>query len=307
MDSYFDEFAEVKSGRIQFVGGETALAAAQNSEIIDMVKELCERRGVKILFHTNTNGLELNEDILNFYHKLSNLTISLDGPKHMHDAQRKALDDKGSPFDRTVCNINELVRLGMREKIRVQSAVSDDGMNKDCMIGFYKILLMNGVKFENISYNTSVPTEWHNPGEKFKDARRNPFPIPCCKYRWMSDFTVCTDNNIYCDYFDTTEKNRMGNLLDPIKQIATRHRQIISSNMPVLHDPQCQKCPVIGICWGNCCNTYHLHKPSEICDAEGLHKRAQEAAKQGFISDFAFGRKPQVNYPPAEESGLVQS
>lgn len=290
MESYLDRFESVKSGRIQFVGGETALTARRNIEAIDRVEELCSRRGVKVGFHTNTNGLELNEDILEFYGRLSEFTISLDGPKHLHDAQRKALDEKGSPFDRTVANINELVRLGMRDKVRVQSAVSDEGMNRDCIVSFYKTLLMNGVKFENILYNTSVPTEWHEPGERFKDARRNPFPVPCCKYRWMSDFTVCTDNNIYCDYFDTTEANRIGSLSDPIEKIAESHRRQIEANMPVLHDPKCQECPVIGMCWGNCCNTYHLHKPSELCDAEGLHERAKRAASAGKLVDFMFGK-----------------
>lgn len=290
MDSYFDEFKDVEKGRVQFVGGETALAARKNIEIIDRVQDLCDRKGVKVYFHTNTNGLELDDDILEFYSKLSDLTISLDGPKHLHDAQRKALDGQGSPFDRTMETINRLVSVGMGEKLRVQSAVSDEGMNKECIASFYKSLLMNGVKLENILYRVSVPTEWHDPGEKFKDARRNPFPIPCCKYRWMSDFTVCSDNNIYCDYFDTSEKNRMGSLSDSIDKLSERHRQLIESNMPVLHDEKCNSCPVIGICWGNCCNTHHLHKPSDLCDAEGLYRRSKNAAAQGKLKDFVYGR-----------------
>jgi len=290
MDSYFGAFSKLTGGRIQFVGGETALTAKKNIEAIERVTDLCNTRGVKIRFHSNTNGLELDEDILDFYTKLSNFTISLDGPKHLHDAQRKALDGRGSPFDRTMENIGRLVSLGMRDKIMVQSAVSDEGMNKECILSFYKSLLMTGVKFENIHYKVSVPTEWHDPGEKFKEARASPFPVPCCKYRWMTDFTVCTDNNIYCDYFDTTEKNKIGSLLDPIENLATKHRQLIETNMPVLHDPKCKSCPVIGICWGNCCNTYNLYKPSEICDAEGLHERAKKAASAGKLFDFAMCR-----------------
>lgn len=290
MDSYFEVYPDLKKGRIQFVGGESALAAKKNIEIIDRVQELCNRRGVEIKFHSNTNGLELDQDILQFYERLSNFTISLDGPKHLHDAQRKALDGKGSPFDRTMDNIRQLVSLGMRDKIMVQSAVSDEGMSKECIFSFYKSLLMSGVKFENIHYNVSVPTEWHDPGEKFKEARRNPFPIPCCKYRWMSDFTVCTDNNVYCDYFDTTEKNKIGSLSDSIEDLSRNHRLLIEGNMPVLQDPKCQSCPVIGICWGNCCNTYHIHKPSEICDADGLHERVKKAAAAGRLKDFTMGR-----------------
>ena len=289
MSAYFDAFPDLKNGRIQFVGGETALTADKNVEIMDRATELCAGKGVEIMFHSNTNGLELDDDILRFYARLSKFTISLDGPKHLHDAQRKALDDKGSPFDRTMDTIRRLVSAGMRDKIMVQASVSDEGMNKESIVSFYKSLLVSGVKFENINYNVSVPTEWHDPGESFKDARRNPFPVPCCKYRWMSDFTVCTDNNLYCDYFDTTEKNRIGSLSDSIEVLSSTHRRLIEDNMPVLHDPKCQSCPVIGICWGNCCNTYHLHKPSDICDAEGLLKRTQAAASRGELVSFVKG------------------
>lgn len=289
LDAYLDEFDTVKGGRIQFVGGESALTARHNIEVMDRVEELCERKGRKIRFHSNTNGFDLDEDIIEYYKRLTNLTISLDGPKHLHDAQRKSADSEDSPFDRTVSNVRKLVELGMRDKVRVQSAVSDEGMNRECITSFYKTLLMNGVKFENISYNVSVPTKWHDPGERFKDSQRNPMPIPCCKFRWMADFTVCTDNNIYCDYFDVTEGNRIGSLSDPVKEIAEQHKKAIREKLPVLHDPKCQQCPVLGICWGHCCNLHGIYKPSDLCDAEGLYKRAQEAAEKGALVEFMMG------------------
>jgi len=290
LKSYFSRFPTVRRGRIQFIGGEPALTASYNLEVMDAVSRLAESSGVNMRFHTNTNGFDLNDEIVEFYSRLSDLTISLDGPKELHDAQRKALDGSESPFERTLANINRLMGMGMRDKTLVQAAVGDEGANRESAVSFYKSLLMNGVRFDKIRYAFSVPTRSYDPGEKFKDARRAPFPVPCCKYRWMADFVICSDNNIYCDYFDASEGNRIGSLADPIEDIANNHRSSILENMPVLNDPKCQSCPVIGLCWGNCCNLNGLVRPSEICDREGLYEDAKKAAAEGVLEDFMYRR-----------------
>ena len=289
LSRYLDSFGGLKKGRIQFIGGEAALTARRNVDVMNFVEKTCKDRGVDIKFHTNTNCYDLNDDIIEYYDRLTEFTVSLDGPKHLHDAQRKAVGDKSSAFDRTIANIRTLVSLGMRDKIRIQAAVSDEGMTEESILSFYKTLLMNGVLFKNIKYSLSVPTKTHEPGERFKEARRKPFPMPCCKYRWMGDFTVCNDNKDYCDYFDISEKNRLGSLDDSMDDLAARHRSIIMS-MPAMNDPKCQKCPVIGLCWGNCCNLNGLYKPSELCDAEGLYENARVAAAEGRLSDFMYRR-----------------
>lgn len=288
--SYLERFPRVKKGRIQFIGGEPSLTASYNIKVMEAVRELSDSCGVQIGFHTNTNCFDMNEEILEFYSNLSNLTVSLDGPKELHDAQRKALDGSESPFERTLANINTLVRRGMRDKMLVQAAVGDEGATKEAAVSFYKSLLMNGVRFDKIRYAFSVPTKHYEPGEKYKEARRAPFPVPCCKYRWMADFVVCSDNKIYCDYFDVSKGNEIGSLGDPIDDISARHREAILANMPVLHDPKCQSCPVIGLCWGNCCNLNGLTKPSELCDQEGLHKDAKAAAEAGELVEFMYRR-----------------
>lgn len=291
LSRYLDAFGTVNRGRIQFIGGESALTARRNIEVIDSVERLCVERGVEMKFHTNTNGYELNDDIIEYYSRLSDFSVSLDGPKHLHDAQRKALGEKSSAFDRTVSNIRSLVSMGMQEKISVQAAVTDEGMTEENILSFYKTLLMNGVLLDNIMYNLSVPTKTHKPGEKFKEARRKPFAMPCCKYRWMGDFTVCNDDNVYCDYFDISEKNRLGSLDDSMESLAERHKSIVMS-MPAMNDPKCQMCPVIGLCWGNCCNLNGLYKPSELCDAEGLFNDTKKAASSGRLRDFMYLKAP---------------
>jgi radical SAM protein with 4Fe4S-binding SPASM domain len=282
---YLEKYPSVKKGRIQFVGGEAALTARTNIEVIDSIEKMCLERGVDMKFHTNTNCYELNPDIKEYYSRLTEFTISVDGPKHLHDAQRKSISDKSSAFNNTIDNISELVAAGMREKMAVQAAVGDEGMSEENILSFYKTMLMVGVKYERISYAFSVPTKTYDPGEKYKKARRRPFPIPCCKYRWMGDFTICNDNKVYCDYFDISEKNMLGDLSDDMDIIAERHGRIIKT-MPALNDPKCQSCPVIGLCWGNCCNLNGLCRPSELCDAEGLYNDAKAAASKGDLQDF---------------------
>jgi radical SAM protein with 4Fe4S-binding SPASM domain len=106
----------------------------------------------------------------------------------------------------------------------------------------------------------------------------------------MADFVVCSDNNIYCDYFDVSEVNKIGSLTDSAEHVAANHKRSILANMPVLNDPKCQVCPVIGLCWGNCCNMNGLVRPSEMCDREGLYNDAKKAAEEGQLIGFMYRR-----------------
>ena len=288
--AYVKKYPSVESGRFQFIGGEPALRSKFNCEIITAIKNLCEEIGLKHYIGCTTNGYELNDDILEFYRVLDGFTVSVDGPKHLHDKQRKPLLPclpNLSPFDKTIQTIKTLVKSGMRDKITVQASLDDDGFNEEVITSFYKTLLMAGIKYESIMFGTIVPTakkpEMQN---KFVEVCANrPYTNVCCKYRMMHDFVVDSSNNIFCDYFDADQGNCLGKLSDDIEKLAKEHKKIITAEMSVLNDDKCKKCPVIGICWGWCCNTKHMI-PSEHCSPDNLQRRVEENGKVGNLKNF---------------------
>lgn len=295
LKSYLARYPSIEEGRLQFIGGEAALRAEFNLELIRESRKICDDFGVTPRFATTTNCFEMNEAIIEFYSNIGDLTVSLDGTKEFHDKQRKALDGDDSPYDKTLRNIEKLVELGMRDKIMVQASLVDEAINEDVITSFYKELLMVGVRFEKIRFGSIVPTEHHpEKSERFLGAcRGGVFPVPCCKYRFMHDFVVDSTNRIYCDYFDAAQKNYLGELSDPIEQIEAAHIKQINDQMEVLNDEKCKACPVVGICWGWCCNINKTMRPSEHCDQEGLHARAIENARSGNLINFY--RDPRKN------------
>jgi radical SAM protein with 4Fe4S-binding SPASM domain len=284
IENLVSEYPSISSGSINFIGGEPSLRSDENVEIIERLSSL---KHIKVGFSTTSNGTVCDEKSLRFFSTLDRIIISLDGPESTHNAQRKPLDSDKNPFLLTVRTINTLASMGMRDKLMVQASLQEDVTTKENLVELYKILLMNGVKFENITTGFICPTK-HNPkldDEFVSIHRRFARARPCCKYRFMNKFVVDNSNNVYCDYFDANGSNMLGSLSDPISKIAENHERIIRESFSVLNDPKCKKCPVIGLCWGWCANTKGLN-PSDYCDQELLIRKAKENAAKGNLVNF---------------------
>jgi sulfatase maturation enzyme AslB (radical SAM superfamily) len=62
--------------------------------------------------------------------------------------------------------------------------------------------------------------------------------------------------------------------------------------MPVLNDPTCLSCPVIGYCWGGCAHSEALKRlPSQSCNRELLEVKVRRAADSGTLATFAEDNK----------------
>lgn len=278
------EYPSITRGSIQFIGGEPTLRSKKNIEII---KKISEIQGLKVRFSATSNGTVCDDDAIEFFSMLDFITISLDGPEKTHNMQRKSICGDENPFESTIKTIDKLVSLGMRDKITVQASLQEEFLKKENLIEFYKILLMHGIKFENIMAGLICPTN-HNPKldqEFIETHKKNARTRPCCKYRHMVNFVVDTSNKVYCDYFDATGRNLLGLLSDPIKEMARNHEKIIRDSFSVLNDPKCKTCPVIGLCWGWCANTKGLN-PSDYCDQELLIEKAKKNAEHNNLANF---------------------
>lgn len=87
------------------IGGEPLLNLPLIQHIIDRCREKTEPHGIRMAFNMTSNGTVWNEKIADFVAKnIDTVTVSLDGPKDINDAQRPALGGF-SPYEKTLRTI----------------------------------------------------------------------------------------------------------------------------------------------------------------------------------------------------------
>lgn len=103
IDFYIKHSYNKKMLNIGFYGGEPLIQ-------YDLIKELAaysriQGEGKEVSFHMTTNATLLNREIIRFLAENKfKLTISLDGPRELHDKNRESVDGKGS-FDKVIENV----------------------------------------------------------------------------------------------------------------------------------------------------------------------------------------------------------
>ena len=265
--AYKNKYPKIEKVKVVFVGGEVALVTDKCLEVAYRLKNI----DLDFDFSLTTNGTILDDKFIELIGLCSYFIVSLDGNEQSNNEQRKSLENI-NPFECTMNNIKELVRLGNREKMLVSAALNDDILkNKEILVSFYSQLLMAGVLKKNINVGSIVPQpRFEEINNTFKFFFENGyFTRPCCKYRGGRLFFIDNHNKVYCDYFQDYSKSLLGSLTDQIDVIVENHKNVIRKQMPVLNDDKCKTCPVLGVCWGRCCN-FTMKKPSEICDQTTL-------------------------------------
>ncbi|MCI9174751.1 MAG: radical SAM protein [Lachnospiraceae bacterium] len=106
IDFYMEHSVDCEEKVIGFYGGEPLL----KFDLIKKMIEYCNKtfRGNSIVYTITTNGTLLTDEIMDFL--IRNhvyITISLDGPKAIHDKNRKLIDESGS-YDIVIKNLEKL-------------------------------------------------------------------------------------------------------------------------------------------------------------------------------------------------------
>lgn len=92
---------------IGFYGGEPLLEFELIRKCVEYAQ--IELKGKQINFALTTNATLLNEEIVNYFIKYSfNITISIDGPKEMHDKERRFANSNKGSFDVVMNNIKKI-------------------------------------------------------------------------------------------------------------------------------------------------------------------------------------------------------
>ncbi len=111
VDWLLEQSGEIKKLHIAFFGGEPFLNFTLMKAVVEYAEKRVEEVEKKVKFHTTTNATLLDDEIIAFLkeHRIS-VTISLDGPKDIHDAQRPYANGEGS-YDSTVPKIKKLLEV----------------------------------------------------------------------------------------------------------------------------------------------------------------------------------------------------
>jgi uncharacterized protein len=109
---------------LAFLGGEPLMNRGVLREATLYAEEQARRRGVAITFSITSNGTLLTEDDADFFeaHGFA-VTISLDGPRDVHDALRPYKSGRGS-FDRVMHNVAPLLRAQGQMQVSARVTVT---------------------------------------------------------------------------------------------------------------------------------------------------------------------------------------
>lgn len=297
LTNYFDRYTDTEKIAVSYLGGEPLMERGfENCKTMQSVTaDFAKRKGLKLETTITTNGtITLDEDRLNFLKEIDMIAVSVDGDQLSHDLQRKVyrkdLLNGESPYIKTLRAIRSIVKAGMKDRITINSALSDDIYNDPARMKEYVLtMLALGVDSKHLHIGTIVPTECRPKNTENYNAYLNSgfvFPKPCCVFQHMSFFTL-HGNALHGNYYEM-KKSQFGTLASTLEEIEDRYKQYIANTMPVLSDETCMSCPVIGFCWGGCNHSKVLkEQPSKSCNQKLLELNVRKSAEAGTIKEFA--------------------
>ena len=269
--------------KVAFFGGEPLL----NMDVIRHVVSLWEElkplyNGRKIYFCLTTNGTLLTKEIAEYFKEHSiGITISLDGPKEIHDSNRVFVSGKGS-FDKVMENIKMLREMNIpfstRSTVTKQtnpkklfSFLEKENFKTSCIspvdyptVNPEKDYQLDAESFRNFSreYQRVVEEGCRNvlkgQSETFNSKQMSiafshvgqydkQYPFTCGA-GW-SIVAFGADGNIYpCQRFVGSEKYIIGNVSDGLarEKIVSFFRSFLKAS------ESCSECWAYAICKGRC-------------------------------------------------------
>lgn len=183
---------------LDFIGGEPLMNVSVMDYIIDYFIMECLERDHEWLYNFRasfaTNGiLYFEEEVQNFIKKYKNfisLTVSIDGPKEIHDACRKDYNGEGS-FDRAVAAMKHYKRYFNPEIFRdTKATIAPENLkNLNTVIDFF---IENDV--DMIFINPVYETKW-----TIEQAK-----IYYNELIKLADKILSSEKEIYCSRFQET-------------------------------------------------------------------------------------------------------
>ena len=271
---------------VDFFGGEPLMNFDVVKELVAYARSIEKEKGKNFRFTLTTNGMLIDDDVIDFANReCSNVVLSLDGRKEIHDRFRVDYAGNGS-FDKIVPKFQKLVeaRGGKNYYMRGTFTHANPDFLKDIQtmldLGFTELsmepvvcapgdpaeLTKEDMEIVKDQYEklAALMLERHREGRPFTfyhymiDLKGGP-----CIYKRISGCGSGTEymavtpwGDLYpCHQFVGDESFKLGNIYDGVTNTA---RQCEFANCNVYARPECRDCWARLYCSGGCAaNAYH--------------------------------------------------
>ncbi len=309
LDFLIENSGTRKNLEVDFFGGEPLMNWDVVKKLVAYARSIEKEKGKNFRFTLTTNGMLIDDDVIDFANKeMSNVVLSLDGRKEIHDRLRVDYHGNGS-WERIVPKFKKLVdaRGGKNYYIRGTFTHANPDFMNDINVmldlGFTELSLEPVVCAPNEPYALTesdreiVKKQYELLAEKMleRDKQGKPFTF----YHYMLDLTggpciykrisgcgsgteymaVTPWGDLYpCHQFVGDEKFLLGNIYDGITANKTQES---FRNCNVYTRKECADCWAKLYCSGGCAtNAYHATGSVNGVYKEGceLFKKRMECA-----------------------------
>lgn len=275
--------------RITFFGGEPLLNMPVIKWTIDYGNKVAKENNKKIYFGITTNGTLLNNEIIDYLLKQNvEITVSIDGPKNIHDLNRIYKGKKNGTYNTVYKNISRLLSNAKKYDgfIFFRATVTAEGLRHFKSI-IEQLIDLGGYRFhlDFATYKSSDEPNWGKPPTKddfiaFRQQLRLmaddilKAAINGKKSKFLPAFTrllgviekrtkknrfcstignrfcgVSTSGQLYlCHRFVGTKIGYIGDIWNGINKEI--HQKV--KKIHIFNSPICSICWIRHICGGNC-------------------------------------------------------
>jgi uncharacterized protein len=277
-----------KNLEVDFFGGEPLMNFDVVKEIVKYARSIEEQNGKNFRFTITTNGILLNDDIMQFINEnMHNVVLSIDGRKDVNDRMRPRAGGQGS-YDNIVPKFQKLAESRNQTDYYVRGTFTHYNLDfgKDVMhladLGFKQISIEPVVAEDAEPYSIKredLPVIFEEYEQLAKDIikRREDgkwfnffhFMIdltggPCITKRLVGCgsgteyLAVTPTGDLYpCHQFVGREQFKLGTVDDGVTRQDIRHD---FEQCNVYNKPECQKCWAKFYCSGGCvANSFNSH------------------------------------------------
>jgi uncharacterized protein len=164
VDFLMAQSGERQAVHITFFGGETLMNFPLLKQVVGYAEQKAKEQGRSIDFSLTTNATLLTPQIIEFLseHRIG-VTVSMDGPKEMHDKLRVFSNGKGS-YDMIVPRVKALIQGHRTRPIVARVTLTSDVTD---VVAIYRHL-KDELGFHEIGFApvTTAPTRLYSIGEK---------------------------------------------------------------------------------------------------------------------------------------------
>ena len=273
---------------VDFFGGEPLMNFDVVKEIVSYGRELEKTHHKKFRFTMTTNGVLLNDDIMEFLNKeMSNVVLSIDGRKEVHDHMRPTQNGKGS-YDLILPKFQKFAKMRGDKSYYVRGTFTRNNLDfcKDVLhmadLGFDEISIEPVVAEDGESYairekdlpaifeqydllaKEMIKREKEGNGFTFFHFMIDLTGGPCVAKRLSgcgsgTEYLAVTPwGDLYpCHQFVGEEDFLLGNVYDGVKRMDLVNE---FKGCNVYTKEKCKKCFARFYCSGGCAaNSYKFH------------------------------------------------